>query len=51
MAIVNAFDVCVNIETLTPKSVDTMRFPEDSNKDILFNVLFRPGHYDILYSK
>ena len=51
MAIVNAFDVCVIIETLTPKSVDTMRFPEDSNKDILFNVLFRPGHYDILYSK
>ena len=51
MGIVNAFNVCVRIETLTPKSVDTMKFPEDSNMDILFSVLFRPGHYDILYPK
>ena len=51
MGIVNAFNVCVRIETLTPKSVDTMKFPEDSNLDVLFSVLFRPGHYDILYPK
>ena len=37
MGIVNAFNVCVRIETLTPKSVDTMKFPEDSNLDVLFS--------------
>ena len=51
MGIVNGFNVCVRIETITPKSVDTMKFPEDSNLDVLFSVLFRPGHYDILYPK
>ena len=40
MGIVNAFNVCVRIETLTPKSIDTMKFPEDSNMDILFSMLF-----------
>ena len=49
MGIVNAF--CVRIETLSPKSVDSMKFPEDSNMDILFSFLFWAGLYDILYSK
>ena len=40
MGIVNAFILCVRIETITPKSVDTMKFPEDSNMDILFSMLF-----------
>ena len=40
MGIVNAFNVCVRIETITPKSVDIMKFPEDSNMDILFSMLF-----------
>ena len=40
MVNVNAFNVNSGIETITPKSVDTMKFPEDSNMDILFSMLF-----------
>ena len=40
MGKVNAFNVCVRIETITPKFVDTMKFPENNNMDILFSVLF-----------
>ena len=40
MGNVNAFNVCVRIETITPKSVDIMKFPEDSNMEILFSLLF-----------
>ena len=48
MAIVNAFNIGVIIENLNQKSLDTMKFPEDGN-NIFIHVLFRPGHYDILY--
>ena len=51
MAIVNAFNIGVIIENLNQKSLDTMKFPEDGNDNIFINVLFRPGHYDILYPK
>jgi ubiquitin thioesterase protein OTUB1 len=50
MAIVNAFNIGVIIENLNQKSLDTMKFPEDGN-NIFIHVLFRPGHYDILYPK
>ena len=40
MGNVNAFNVYSGIETITPKSVDSMKFPEDSNMDILFSMLF-----------
>lgn len=51
MAIVNAFDIGVAIEYLNPNSIETMKFPEEGNKPIFIHMLFRPGHYDILYPK
>ena len=50
MSIVNAFNIGIIIENLNQKSLDTMKFPEDGN-NIFIHVLFRPGHYDILYPK
>ncbi len=50
LAVVNAFNIGVVIENLNITRVDTMRFPEEM-KDIFINMLFRPGHYDILYPK
>ena len=41
MACVNFFDIGVKIEYLNPNKND---------KDIFINVLFTPGHYDILYN-
>ena len=44
MGKVNAFNVCVRIETITPKSINTMKFPENNNTDILFSV-FLTGNF------
>ena len=51
MACVNFFDIGVKIEYLNPNKNEVMKFPENKNdKDIFINVLFTPGHYDILYN-
>ena len=50
LAIVNAFNIGVVIESLNITRVDTMKFPEEM-EDIFIYMLFRPGHYDILYPK
>ena len=51
MACVNYFDIGVKIEYLNPNKNEVMKFPEDKDdKDIFINVLFTPGHYDILYN-
>ena len=50
MACVNYFDIGVKIEYLNPHKSEEMKFPEDKKDDEIFiNVLFTPGHYDILY--
>ena len=50
MACVNFFDVGVKIEYLNPYKNEEVKFPEDKpDDDIFINVLFTPGHYDILY--
>lgn len=51
MAIVNAFGVGVVIEYLNQNSVDKMKFPEEGTTDPFIHLLYRPGHYDILYPK
>lgn len=48
IAVTNAFEVGVIIESLNQNGLETMKFPEDS-KNIFIYLLFRPGHYDILY--
>lgn len=48
LAVVNAFDIGVVIENLGANKIDTMRFPEEM-QNIFIHMLFRPGHYDILY--
>ena len=48
MAIVNAFDIGVTIEYLNVSNVDTIMFPEGNNNNFI-KLLYRPGHYDILY--
>ncbi len=48
LAVVNAFNIGVIIENLNVYNVDTMKFPEEM-KNIFIHMLFRPGHYDILY--
>jgi len=48
IAVANAFNVSVVIESLTTSKVETMILPEDA-KDSFIYMLFRPGHYDILY--
>ena len=48
MAIVNAFDIGVTIEYLNASNVDTITFPEGNNNNFI-KLLYRPGHYDILY--
>ena len=48
IAVTNAFNIGVIIENLTNQKIETMKFPEDSS-DIFIHMLFRPGHYDILY--
>lgn len=48
IAVTNAFNIGVNIESVTSSGLETMRMPEESNS-IFINMLFRPGHYDILY--
>jgi ubiquitin thioesterase protein OTUB1 len=50
IAVTNAFNIGVVIESLNNGKVETIKFPEDG-KDIFINLLFRPGHYDILYTK
>ena len=51
MACVNFFDIGVKIEYLNPNKNEVMKFPDNKNdKDIFINVLFTPGHYDILYN-
>ena len=51
MACVNYFDIGVRIEYLHPYKNEVMKFPEDKPDDQIFiNVLFTPGHYDLLYS-
>jgi ubiquitin thioesterase protein OTUB1 len=50
IAVTNCFDVGVLIESLGEKRIDIIKFPEDLNEDKIFiRLLFRPGHYDVLY--
>jgi len=54
MAIVNALKVCVKIAYLdsTDHNVNWIKFGEEYQKDSntpVINILFTPGHYDILY--
>ena len=50
MACVNYFDVGVKIEYLNKLKNEVVKFPEDKkDEDIFIEVLFTPGHYDILY--
>lgn len=50
MACVNYFDIGVKIEYLNVHKNEEVKFPEDMPDDKIFvNVLFTPGHYDILY--
>jgi len=54
MAIVNALKVCVNIAYLdsTDYQVNWIKFGEEYQKDPsdpVINLLFTPGHYDMLY--
>jgi ubiquitin thioesterase protein OTUB1 len=49
IAVTNAFNIGVIIESLNNQKVETIKFPEDGDK-IFIHMLFRPGHYDILYS-
>ncbi len=48
IAVTNAFNIGVIIESLTNNGIETMKMPEDS-QNIFIQLLFRPGHYDILY--
>ncbi len=49
IAVTNAFNIGVVIENLTNQKVETLKFPEDGS-NIFISMLFRPGHYDILYA-
>ena len=50
MACVNYFDIGVKIEYLNKNKNEVVTFPEDKkDEDIFIEVLFTPGHYDILY--
>jgi len=55
MGIVNALKVCVNIAYLdsTDHEVNYIKFGEEyqkNEKTPVINLLFTPGHYDILYT-
>jgi hypothetical protein len=50
IAITNAFDYGVTVESIQGKKLETLRFPEESKNACYVHVLFRPGHYDILYN-
>ena len=50
MACVNYFVIGVKIEYLNKYKNEVVKFPEDKkDEDIFIEVLFTPGHYDILY--
>ena len=50
MACVNYFEIGVKIEYLNKHKNEVVKFPEDKkDEDIFIEVLFTPGHYDILY--
>ena len=50
MACVNYFEIGVKIEYLNKYKNEVVKFPEDKDdNDIFIEVLFTPGHYDILY--
>ena len=50
MACVNYFEIGVKIEYLNKYKNEIMKFPEDKkDEEIFIEVLFTPGHYDILY--
>ena len=50
MACVNYFEIGVKIEYLNKYKNEVVKFPEDKkDEDIFIEVLFTPGHYDILY--
>ena len=50
MAWVNYFEIGVKIEYLNKYKNEVVKFPEDKkDEDIFIEVLFTPGHYDILY--
>lgn len=49
-AITSYFNIGVNIENLNPNKVELMSFT-NNNDPVFINMLFRPGHYDILYPK
>ncbi len=48
-AITNAFEYGVVVESIQDKKLETLKFPEESKNSYFVQVLFRPGHYDILY--
>lgn len=49
-ACVEYFGVGVKIEMLNPNQNEVVKFPDNiKDEDIFINVLFTPGHYDILY--
>ena len=51
MACVNYFEIGVKIEYLNKYKNEVVKFPEDKkDEDIFIEVLFTPGHYDILYN-
>ena len=50
MACVNYFEIGVKIEYLNKYKNEVVKFPEDKkDEDFFIEVLFTPGHYDILY--
>lgn len=49
IAVTNCFGVGVIIENLNEKKIETMKFPEEGCDYYFTKMLFRPGHYDILY--
>jgi len=54
MAIVNYLEIPIRIVYLdantTKTEADVMQFPEDvDQKNVFITLLYRPGHYDILY--
>jgi ubiquitin thioesterase protein OTUB1 len=48
-AMTSRLPICIQIEYLDSNSQNTLKFPENGAAQVY--LLFRPGHYDILYKK
>ena len=48
MALMNSFNLGVSIEYLGPEGRSKVTLPEDFQSNFPINLLYRPGHYDIL---